>query len=666
MKTNGISYAERKRISLKIERNNSITSKNTKTKKDSNGSNKKIQKSQIKRFSSYKEPPNSSNHIQKEINFEKNTTDKEKDKEKEKEKQKLKENSKLFKKINLNNESLRNKNNKQIKNLHSIPTLKYLEINNNNGNNNNNSNNINNNNSKKMINNKSLLDCEEFYIKKNKKSKNKINNKHHANETQIYEKASSMNKKNKEMNNSYCSSNKDITNIINHGNNNFASIASKSSRKCNDLLMVQDEILELKLINSRYNNEIIILNEKNNSLKEIIDMKDKEIKLIKNKYNQMIEDTNNEQNKIKQNLENDYKSLLKKYDLSIKCIKSLIETVIELTETIIFSEKNNNNPIFSNNACKNLNFNQISFSAAAECSLDMYESNLNTDNNKDEEKDCKRITLLEQIKEIIIEKINNIIYMLNLVLDSSILDKIEHLNNWSIHNFNIKYSPNYSFNLNNYPKRNNININNTNNLNDELFSGSLSKYNMSLNNEVSNDFDFSVSKSFYNPSSNISASPKFNRSIKVEKNTNNSKGNAKSLLFSFDEASKINVVHNNNNILNNTSNNNLNINNHNIFNILEYSMVDLINSGDYASSNIHNIININNTINNNNYTESKENNFKGFYESFSNSNSKNKIASKEQKKIKDEKNNEEKIIKKNENENEKTDIGNITLKDIEQ
>jgi hypothetical protein len=181
---------------------------------------------------------------------------------------------------------------------------------------------------------------------------------------------------------------------------------------------------------------------------------------------------------------------------------------------------------------------------------------------------------------------------------------------------------------------------------------------MSLNNEVSNDFDFSVSKSFYNPSSNISASPKFNRSIKVDKNaTINGKDNAKSLLFSFDEASKINVVNNNNNILNTTSNNNLNMNNHNIFNILEYSMVDLINSGEYASSNIHNIININNTINNNNYTESKENNFKGLYESFSNSNSKNKITSKE-----NENNKEEQIIAKN----EKTDIGNITLKDIEQ
>ena len=134
-----------------------------------------------------------------------------------------------------------------------------------------------------------------------------------------------------------------------------------------------------------------------------------------------------------------------------------------------------------------------------------------------------------------------------------------------------------------------------------------------------------MSKSFYNPSSNISASPTFNRSINVENNYINTNGNknVKSLLFSLDEDSKINIVKDKNKI-NNTGYNNLNLNNNNnILNILEYSMVDLINSGDYASSNIHNIININNTINNNNFTESKEKNFKGFYESFSNSNSKN-------------------------------------------
>ena len=655
MKNNGTSYAERKRISLKIERNNSMNSNpNNKTKKESNVNNKIIHKTKIKRLSSYKEPPISTNQHHKE-----NTIDKEK----------FKDNI-LFKKINLNNEALRNKPSKIVKNNNSISGLKQIDLN------------INlNNNNHKVYNSKSSID----YDDKPKKFKQTITN--HMNESnyndiRLNNKASKISKKKKIMNNSYCSSNKDINKIINNSNNNnFISITSKSSRKNNeDILNIQDEILELKLINSRANNEIIILKEKNNSLREIIDMKEKEMQLIKNKYLKMIDEANDEQIKIKNKLENEYKSLQKSYDISIRSIKSLLETVIELTETIIYNEKSHNNNFYNNFNSKNLtnNFNQISFSGAADCSLDMYESNINLENNnREEDKDNKRNILLEQIKEIIIEKINNITHKLNLVLDSSFLEKIERLNNWNFHNFNVKYSPNYSFNLYNLQKRNNINQNTTCNLNDELFSGSLSKYNMSLNNEVSNDFDFSVSKSFYNPSSNISASPKFNRSIKVENNhiNNNDNGNVKSLLFSFDEASKNNIVKNKN-ILNNTGNNNLNGNNH-IFNILEYSMVDLVNSGEYASSNIHNIININNTVNNNNFTESKDNNFKGFYESFSNSNSKNKFSSKDR--IKNENNNikinnnnlfidsvNENIgeIKKRDKEN--SDIGNITLKDIEQ
>ena len=655
MKNNGTSYAERKRISLKIERNNSMNSNpNNKTKKESNVNNKIIHKTKIKRLSSYKEPPISTNQHHKE-----NTIDKEK----------FKDNI-LFKKINLNNEALRNKPSKIVKNNNSISGLKQIDLN------------INlNNNNHKVYNSKSSID----YDDKPKKFKQTITN--HMNESnyndiRLNNKASMISKKKKIMNNSYCSSNKDINKIINNSNNNnFISITSKSSRKNNeDILNIQDEILELKLINSRANNEIIILKEKNNSLREIIDMKEKEMQLIKNKYLKMIDEANDEQIKIKNKLENEYKSLQKSYDISIRSIKSLLETVIELTETIIYNEKSHNNNFYNNFNSKNItnNFNQISFSGAADCSLDMYESNINLENNnREEDKDNKRNILLEQIKEIIIEKINNITHKLNLVLDSSFLEKIERLNNWNFHNFNVKYSPNYSFNLYNLQKRNNINQNTTCNLNDELFSGSLSKYNMSLNNEVSNDFDFSVSKSFYNPSSNISASPKFNRSIKVENNhiNTNDNGNVKSLLFSFDEASKNNIVKNKN-ILNNTGNNNLNGNNH-IFNILEYSMVDLVNSGEYASSNIHNIININNTVNNNNFTESKDNNFKGFYESFSNSNSKNKFSSKDR--IKNENNNIKIynnnlfIDSANENngemkkrEKENSDIGNITLKDIEQ
>ena len=655
MKNNGTSYAERKRISLKIERNNSMNSnQNNKSKKESNANNKIIHKTKIKRLSSYKEPPFSTNQHHKE-----NTIDKEK----------FKENF-LFKKISLNNEALKNKPSKTTKNNNSIGALKQIDLN------------INlNNNNQKVYNGKSSID----YDDKAKKFKHTITN--HMNESnyndiRLNNKASLNSKKKKIMNNSYCSSNKDINKIINSSNNNnFISITSKSSRKNNeDILNIQDEILELKLLNSRANNEIIILKEKNNSLKEVIDMKEKEMQLIKKKYLKMIDEANDEQIKIKNKLENEYKSLQKNYDISIRSIKSLLETVIELTETIIYNEKNHNNIFYNNCNSKNItnNFNQISFSGAADCSLDMYESNMNfeNNNNREEDKENKRNILLEQIKEIIIEKINNITHKLNLVLDSSFLEKIERLNNWNFHNFNVKFSPNYSFNLYNLQKRNNINQNTTCNLNDELFSGSLSKYNMSLNNEVSNDFDFSVSKSFYNPSSNISASPKFNRSIKVESNhiSTNGNGNVKSLLFSFDEVSKNNVIKDKNK-LNNTGNNNLNGNNH-IFNILEYSMVDLVNSGEYASSNIHNIININNTVNNNNFTESKDNNFKGFYESFSNSNSKNKFSSKDR--IKNENNNiniNNNLFIDSVNENngeiknegkENSDIGNITLKDIEQ
>jgi len=655
MKNNGTSYAERKRISLKIERNNSMNSnQNNKSKKESNANNKIIHKTKIKRLSSYKEPPISTNQHHKE-----NTIDKEK----------FKENF-LFKKISLNNEALKNKPSKTTKNNNSIGALKQIDLN------------INlNNNNQKVYNGKSSID----YDDKAKKFKHTITN--HMNESnyndiRLNNKASLNSKKKKIMNNSYCSSNKDINKIINSSNNNnFISITSKSSRKNNeDIFNIQDEILELKLLNSRANNEIIILKEKNNSLKEVIDMKEKEMQLIKKKYLKMIDEANDEQIKIKNKLENEYKSLQKNYDISIRSIKSLLETVIELTETIIYNEKNHNNIFYNNCNSKNItnNFNQISFSGAADCSLDMYESNMNLENNnnREEDKENKRNILLEQIKEIIIEKINNITHKLSLVLDSSFLEKIERLNNWNFHNFNVKFSPNYSFNLYNLQKRNNINQNTTCNLNDELFSGSLSKYNMSLNNEVSNDFDFSVSKSFYNPSSNISASPKFNRSIKVENNhiSTNGNGNVKSLLFSFDEASKNNVIKDKNK-LNNTGNNNLNGNNH-IFNILEYSMVDLVNSGEYASSNIHNIININNTVNNNNFTESKDNNFKGFYESFSNSNSKNKFSSKDR--IKNDNNNiniNNNLFIDSVNENngeiknegkENSDIGNITLKDIEQ
>ena len=78
--------------------------------------------------------------------------------------------------------------------------------------------------------------------------------------------------------------------------------------------------------------------------------------------------------------------------------------MLELTETLIFTEKNHNYQINGNKYKNSNNFNQISFSGVGECFLDMFESNINFDNNKDDEKDNRNHIILEQIKEIIIEK----------------------------------------------------------------------------------------------------------------------------------------------------------------------------------------------------------------------------------------------------------------------
>ena len=411
---------------------------------------------------------------------------------------------------------------------------------------------------------------------------------------------------------------------LNNKSNYLLSQTLKSNKRKDDIITIQEEILELKLINSRCNNEIRILKEKNKSYEDIIDIKDKEMTMLRKKYMKILEENNIEQIKLKEKYESDYKLIKKNYDISIKYIKSLIQTILDLTELILFHHEKSNFKNLQNN------LNQISFSGAGDCSLDLYENNFNE--NRDEEN--KKNIILEQIKEIIIEKVNNITHNLDIIIDNAILEKIEKINFWNFTN-PISKKPSLNSNLKNNHKRNNIN--------DELFSGSVSKYNISLNNEVlSNDFDFSVSKSFYNnqSSNNISASPKFNR-----EKENKSK---------------------------NLENKSISNDNKNIFNVLEYSMLDLINSREYASSNIQNIININNTVNNNNFTENKDNNFKGFYESFSYSNSKNIITPKNNNDFIDDSFSHNKKNKENDNnyntkdnkEEKNSDIGNITLQDI--
>ena len=280
----------------------------------------------------------------------------------------------------------------------------------------------------------------------------------------------------------------------------------------------------------------------------------------------------------------------KNYDKSIAIIKSLINVAIELCETILINGNYNiNNNIFKSIKPK---INGLDNNSLFDNSLDIYECN-NTYStqdiinfNKEEE---KKSNLLKQIKEIIIEKINYITKELNLILDSSFIEKIEHIHSWNFQQ--IKPFPTFSFLLSNI-KRSNTNNNN------------------SINNiSINDDFDFSVSKSFYNHSQEGSISPKFNNnSFNSNNNKNienkiknkmpiNISNESKSLICSFNEISNNKKKENNKKdivIVNDPKK---------IINILEYSMVDL-NEGENFNKNI---VNEKNNNKNNDIIEDKKN-----------------------------------------------------------
>ena len=345
------------------------------------------------------------------------------------------------------------------------------------------------------------------------------------------------------------------TNSNNNINNNENIYLSNSTRTNEEKKIAQAEILELQLINSRFKNEIQILIEKNKSLNEILDIKNKDIEILKNKNNQLYNETNVELDILKKKYENDIIKQKKNYDKSISIIKSLINITIELCETII----NGNNYNYKNIKPKMSGLDNNSIS---DNSLDIYECNNTFSNqdiinfNKDEE---KKYNLLKQIKEIIIEKINFITKELNLILDSSFIEKIEHIRSWNFQQ--IKSFPTFSFLMSNI-KRSNTNNNSINNI------------------SINDDFDFSVSKSFYNHSQDGSISPKFNNSslksnvkqFRVS-NTNNKmpiniSNESKNLFSSLNEISNNNKENENKiNLVSNAP--------RKIFNILEYSLVDL-------------------------------------------------------------------------------------------
>ena len=315
----------------------------------------------------------------------------------------------------------------------------------------------------------------------------------------------------------------------NSNSNNENTCLSFSNRTNEEKKLAQEEILDLNLINNRLKNEIQILTEKNKSLNEILEIKNKDIEILKNKNNQLYNETNDELLILKKKYENDIMKQKKNYDKSIAIIKSLINITIELCETILINGNNNiNNNIFKSIKPK---INGLDNNSLFDNSLDIYECN-NTYStqdiinfNKEEE---KKANLLKQIKEIILEKINFITKELNLILDSSFVEKIEHIHSWNIQQ--IKSFPNFSFLLSNI-KRSNTNNNRIHNI------------------SINDDFDFSVSKSFYNHSQDGSISPKFNNSSFHSNNNKNIESKiknkmpmnisneSKSLICSFNEIS---------------------------------------------------------------------------------------------------------------------------------
>ena len=407
------------------------------------------------------------------------------------------------------------------------------------------------------------------------------------------------------------------TNMNSNTNNNNDNLTlSISSRMNEEKKLIQDEILELKLVNSRLKNEIQILIEKNKSLNEILEIKNKDIEILRNKNNKLYNETNDELILLKKKYENDIKILKKNYDKSISIIKSLINITIELCETILINGNNYN--VYTNNNNNNnksikpkiSGISGLENNSGTDNSLDIYESN-NTfstqeiiNNNKEEE---KKYNLLKQIKEIILEKINFIIKELNLILDTSFIEKIERIHLW---NFQIKSYPTFSFLMSNIKKT--------------------STNNNSINNISMNDeFDFSVSKSFYNHSQDGSVSPKFNNSL-IKNNNNQLRfskiSNINNKIYdNFNESktlfSSFNEVSNNKKDKEKENENKINIiriEPRKIINILEYSMVDL-NDGEnnIINTNKDNLKNNINNIEKNNYendevekmVESKINNF---------------------------------------------------------
>ena len=316
-----------------------------------------------------------------------------------------------------------------------------------------------------------------------------------------------------------------------------SSVQYMQTNQPKEIIKAQNELFELQLINSRFENDNRIKSEKIKSLEEIIKMKEKENDLIKTKYNDYINEFQSEIAYLSK-VNNDNKKYKVQYDNIKTSFKNFIQITIEIFE--IFISNKNNNHITHRSTLSNKN----------ETSFDIYDSftNLCDDERKN--------TLISQIQSLFIAKLKSLEHLYSLNIDK----EIEKIQTW------------------NY----NTNNNSSNNITNTISNiSNILKNN--LNNEISNsnenDFDLSMSKTFFHQS------PRFSSFMKKEKN-NISYGsfcdNVTNIIIPKSQSNNTSIMKNINiNITSNfNSNNTMKSPGNNNINILDCSFGDFVKKGD--------------------------------------------------------------------------------------
>ena len=316
-----------------------------------------------------------------------------------------------------------------------------------------------------------------------------------------------------------------------------SSVKYMQTNQPKEIIKAQNELFELQLINSRFENDNRIKSEKIKSLEEIIKMKETENDLIKTKYNDYINEFQSEIAYLSK-VNNDYKKYKVQYDNMKTSFKNFIQITIEIFE--IFISNKNNNHITHRSTLSNKN----------ETSFDIYDSftNLCDDERKN--------TLISQIQSLFIAKLKSLEHLYSLNIDK----EIEKIQTW------------------NY----NTNNNSSNNITNTISNiSNILKNN--LNNEISNsnenDFDLSMSKTFFHQS------PRFSSFMKKEKN-NISYGsfcdNVTNIIIPKSQSNNTSIMKNINiNITSNfNSNNTMKSPGNNNINILDCSFGDFVKKGD--------------------------------------------------------------------------------------